>query len=134
LARAQGNLDANRQERMIKTDFIPAIGWDWPNMPGNIMQGRPEGGGSVGTACCTANLCLGGECTKDHRRSLPCSIAKIAAKTTTHQAISQTEVAVAMLPPARTAPECGPPVTMQRLSICDQRARAAPLFSGFQSV
>jgi hypothetical protein len=27
-------------------DFIPALSWDWPIMPGKFMQGRPEGGGS----------------------------------------------------------------------------------------
>jgi hypothetical protein len=45
-ARTQRNLDANRQERMIRADFIPALSWDWPIVPGKIMQGRPEGGGS----------------------------------------------------------------------------------------
>jgi hypothetical protein len=29
-------------------DFIPALSWDWPIMPGKITQGRPEGGGSFG--------------------------------------------------------------------------------------
>jgi hypothetical protein len=36
-ARAQGNLDANKQERMIRANFIPALCWDWPIMPGKIM-------------------------------------------------------------------------------------------------
>jgi hypothetical protein len=35
-------LIANRQERMIRAGFIPALGWHWPIMPGKIMQGRPE--------------------------------------------------------------------------------------------
>jgi hypothetical protein len=48
LAKAQGNLDATRQERMTKADFIPALRWDWLIMPGFIMQSRPEGGGSFG--------------------------------------------------------------------------------------
>jgi hypothetical protein len=34
--------------RMIRADFIPALSWDWPIMPGKVMQGRPEGGGSFG--------------------------------------------------------------------------------------
>jgi hypothetical protein len=46
-AHTQKNLDANRQERRIKADFIPALSWDWPIMPGEIMQGRPEGGVSI---------------------------------------------------------------------------------------
>jgi hypothetical protein len=41
-------VDAHRQERMIRADFIPALCWDCPIMPGKIMQGRPEGGGSFG--------------------------------------------------------------------------------------
>jgi hypothetical protein len=45
---AQGNQDANRQERMSRADFIPALSWDCPLMPGKIMHGRPEGGGSFG--------------------------------------------------------------------------------------
>jgi hypothetical protein len=31
---------------MIRADFIPALSWDWPIVPGKIMQGRPKGGGS----------------------------------------------------------------------------------------
>jgi hypothetical protein len=31
---------------MIRADFIPALSWDWPIVPGKIMQGGPEGGGS----------------------------------------------------------------------------------------
>jgi hypothetical protein len=27
---------------MIRADFIPALSWDWPIVPGKIMQGRPE--------------------------------------------------------------------------------------------
>jgi hypothetical protein len=42
----QRNLDANRQEGMIRADIIPALSWDWPIIPGKIMQGRPGGGGS----------------------------------------------------------------------------------------
>jgi hypothetical protein len=42
------NQDANKLERMIRANFIPALCWDWPTMPGKIMQGRPEGGGSFG--------------------------------------------------------------------------------------
>jgi hypothetical protein len=89
LTRAQGNLDANRQERMIRADFIAALSWDWPIMPCKVMQGRPEG---YATACCTADLCLAGVGTKDHRRFLPCSIAQIAANATTCQTISQEAV------------------------------------------
>jgi hypothetical protein len=33
---------------MIRADFIPALRWDWPIMPGKVMQGRPEGSGSFG--------------------------------------------------------------------------------------
>jgi hypothetical protein len=43
-----GRKGCDRQERMIRADFIPALCWDWPIMPGIIMQGRPEGGGSFG--------------------------------------------------------------------------------------
>jgi hypothetical protein len=32
----RGNLDANRRERMIRADCIPAFSWDWPIMPGII--------------------------------------------------------------------------------------------------
>jgi hypothetical protein len=35
-ARAQGNLDANKQERMMRANFIPALCWDWPILPGKI--------------------------------------------------------------------------------------------------
>jgi hypothetical protein len=45
-ARTQRNQVANRQEGMIRTDFIPALSWAWPFIPSRIMQGRPEGGGS----------------------------------------------------------------------------------------
>jgi hypothetical protein len=39
------DMDANSKERMIRADFIPALSWDWPIMPGKIMQGRSEGSG-----------------------------------------------------------------------------------------
>jgi hypothetical protein len=42
-ARAQGNLDANKQERMMRANFIPALCWDWPN-----HARQTEGGGSFG--------------------------------------------------------------------------------------
>jgi hypothetical protein len=32
----------------MRANFIPALRWDWPIVPGKIMQGRPEGGGSFG--------------------------------------------------------------------------------------
>jgi hypothetical protein len=32
----------------LRADFIPALSWDWPIMPGKVMQGKPEGGGSLG--------------------------------------------------------------------------------------
>jgi hypothetical protein len=32
---------------MMRANFIPALCWDWPIVPGKIMQGRPEGGGSL---------------------------------------------------------------------------------------
>jgi hypothetical protein len=51
-----GNLDANKQERMMRANFIPALCWDWQIVPGKIMQGRPEGGGSFGNGLLHSRL------------------------------------------------------------------------------
>jgi hypothetical protein len=53
-------LDANRQERMIRADFIRALGWDWSIMPGKIMQSDQKEVEALETACCTADPCPGG--------------------------------------------------------------------------
>jgi hypothetical protein len=55
-----GARDANRQERMIRADFIPALCCDWPIMSGRIMQGRPEGGGSFGNGLLHSRPRVGG--------------------------------------------------------------------------
>jgi hypothetical protein len=38
----KGCLDTNRQAGMIRADFIPALRWEWPIIPGKIMQSRQE--------------------------------------------------------------------------------------------
>jgi hypothetical protein len=65
-----------------RNDDQGRLSWDWPIMPGKLMQGRPEG---------AAKPCLGGVGAEDNRRFLPCSIAQMAANTTTHQIILQKE-------------------------------------------
>jgi hypothetical protein len=42
---------------MIRADFIPALSWDWPIMPGNADKKEVE---ALEKACCTADPCLGG--------------------------------------------------------------------------
>jgi hypothetical protein len=36
----------DQQRKDDRADFIPALSWNWPIMPGKVMQGRPEGSGS----------------------------------------------------------------------------------------
>jgi hypothetical protein len=91
-ARALGNLDANRQEGMIRADFITAFSWDWPIIPGKIMQGRPGGGGSCRNGLLHSRpLPRRYEPKTMYRRFLPCSIAQVAVNTTTCQIVSQTK-------------------------------------------
>jgi hypothetical protein len=90
LGRDARNLDANSKARTSRANFIRALSWDWPIMPGKIMQGRLEGGGSFGNGllhCGQAGL---PPRRRMDQRPQACP-TQIAANTTARQTISQTE-------------------------------------------
>jgi hypothetical protein len=56
----KGNLDANRQERIIRSDVISALRQNRPIMPDKNVWADQKQVEAFKTACFTAGPCLGG--------------------------------------------------------------------------
>jgi hypothetical protein len=57
-------------KKMTRAYIIPALSWDWPIMPGKVMQGRPEGGGSFGNGLLHSRA-LPRRCTSQGPQAFP---------------------------------------------------------------